>query len=260
LANAIIHEAISEQEYLYDKQTTILNDEDLQASDIYESGNTREPYLDNLEIELPDYIMANATMTSSWKIEDSASNSNKLEKFYFTMVSDLMSNMQGSNSWVISGIHTANGKPLLANDPHLDNSMPSVWVQAEINWGQNQSIMGGSIPGIPSFAVAKTPYAAWGITTLYADTADIYKEKLNIAGDKYYFEGDWYDIVQYHEVIKVKGVPDVDFVVNATRYGPLLTDDMEVFHQHLGAAFVLKGNYSFAWTGHIHSDQSYNAL
>ena len=26
----------------------------------------------------------------------------------------------GSNAWAIGGEHTKNGKPLLANDPHLD--------------------------------------------------------------------------------------------------------------------------------------------
>lgn len=254
------------EEYLYDPLTTILNDDDLKASGIYEKGSKRKPYTESIEVELPDYFTINSTngttrtMPSAWDVKKVASESNKLEKFYFSMVSDLMSNMQGSNSWVISGNHTTSGKPLLANDPHLDNSMPSVWVQAELNWGKNQTIMGGTLPGLPNFAVAKTPYVAWGVTTLYGDTADIYKEKLNDEGDKYYFEGEWYDIVEYHEPIKVKGGSDVDFVVKATRHGPLLTDVMETFHEHLGAAFVLNGNYSFAWTGHIHSDHSYNAM
>lgn len=33
----------------------------------------------------------------------------------------------GSNAWVIHGNHTKSGKPLLANDPHLTNSIPATW-------------------------------------------------------------------------------------------------------------------------------------
>lgn len=43
---------------------------------------------------------------------------------------------KGSNSWVISGKHTKSGKPILANDPHLENMIPSVWYQAELIYGE----------------------------------------------------------------------------------------------------------------------------
>jgi len=32
-----------------------------------------------------------------------------------------------SNNWVIHGKHTASGRPLLASDPHLGTSIPSIW-------------------------------------------------------------------------------------------------------------------------------------
>lgn len=244
-------------EYLYDNQTTILSDEDLKASGLYEEGVPRVPFPDPLEENESLYTAKDKSAETGQKKKD---KTNKMEKFYFNMVSDLMNNMQGSNSWVVSGKHTASGKPLLANDPHLDNSMPSVWMQAEINWGPNKKIIGATVPGIPNFPIGKTPYASWGVTTLYVDTADIFEEKLNKAGDKYYFDGAWHNLVQYREVIRVKGAPDVHYIVNATRHGPLLTDIIEVFQQNLGAPFTFKANYSFAWTGHIHSDRSYNAV
>lgn len=34
---------------------------------------------------------------------------------------------KGSNSWVVSGKYTKTGKPILSNDPHLENMIPSVW-------------------------------------------------------------------------------------------------------------------------------------
>src|SRR5699024_11722973 len=39
----------------------------------------------------------------------------------------------GSNSWVVDGRHTASGKPVLANDPHLAASMPGVWYQVGLH-------------------------------------------------------------------------------------------------------------------------------
>jgi len=48
-----------------------------------------------------------------------------LEEFY--------NNLGGaSNIWVISGNLTTTGKPLLANDPHLENRMPSYWYLFEL--------------------------------------------------------------------------------------------------------------------------------
>jgi len=40
---------------------------------------------------------------------------------------DMLTQGRGSNGWVISGNHTTTGKPIVANDPHLDNYMPSIW-------------------------------------------------------------------------------------------------------------------------------------
>lgn len=56
----------------------------------------------------------------------------------------------GSNAWVIHGNHTKSGKPLLANDPHLSNSIPASWILNEIIVeDENIVAIGSSIPGIP---------------------------------------------------------------------------------------------------------------
>src|SRR5690625_3942934 len=39
----------------------------------------------------------------------------------------------GSNSWVVAGEHTDTGMPLLADDPHLSASLPSVWTQNHLH-------------------------------------------------------------------------------------------------------------------------------
>ena len=40
---------------------------------------------------------------------------------------------EGSNAWVVSGNRTKSGKPLLAGDPHIRFSAPSVWYEAQLS-------------------------------------------------------------------------------------------------------------------------------
>jgi penicillin amidase len=81
---------------------------------------------------------------------------------------------------VISGKHTASGQPLLVHDPQLENVMPSQWYQINAFYkqrGKTYSISGISCSGIP-FVVGKTNYAAVGMTTIYTDNQDLYREKV----------------------------------------------------------------------------------
>ena len=54
-----------------------------------------------------------------------------------------------SNNWVVDGQHSASGKPLLANDPHLDFGAPGFWYLARLKTPQHE-IAGGTAPGVPS--------------------------------------------------------------------------------------------------------------
>ena len=245
-------------EYLYDRDSVILNDDELKQSGLYEKAEASEAFskLNNAAIDdvLRKINTGNPTKPSPTSPET------EVEKVYFDMVNDLIKGLRGSNSWIISGEYTANGKPILANDPHLDNSIPSIWAEAELVIGDETRIIGATIPGIPSMIVGKTKYGAWGITTLYADNSDVYLEQLNDAGTKYYYEGEWYALKQHIEVIKVRGGKDINFIINSTRHGPILTDIMDSFQPHLGAPSAVVGNVSFAWTGHIKQDPSMGVI
>ena len=72
--------------------------------------------------------------------------------------------MTASNNWVVSGKKTASGKPILANDPHLEgNRLPAVWCEIALHLKDRYAI-GGSIPGGPGVLVGRTPDVAWGAT------------------------------------------------------------------------------------------------
>ena len=85
--------------------------------------------------------------------------------------------MGGSNSWVISGNLSDTGYPIVANDPHLENSMPSFWYLANLVMKDNY-IKGGSVPGLPLFLNGRSKKNSWSSTILYYDNLDLYEENL----------------------------------------------------------------------------------
>lgn len=132
----------------------------------------------------------------------------------------------GSNNWVISGQHTASGKPLLSNDMHLAFSEPGIWFMADLR-APGFHAAGVTLPGMPFVVAGHNEHVAWGFTALYADVQDLYVEKLDGKGD--YFEagtgaapGTWKPLTVDHEVIHVRGGRDVTVNVQVTNHGPLL--------------------------------------
>ncbi len=88
----------------------------------------------------------------------------------------------GSNNWVVSGAHTATGKPLLSNDMHLDLRIPNVWYEAHLAAG-DFDVAGVTLPGVPFVIVGHNRYIAWGFTNLGPNVEDIYIEKFNDKGE-----------------------------------------------------------------------------
>jgi acyl-homoserine lactone acylase PvdQ len=110
----------------------------------------------------------------------------------------------GSNCWTVSGKHTVSGKPYLACDPHLNKQMQSMFFLSAMSWKNNTNyIIGGQVPGIPVFTYGRGPSYAWGATALNPDNTDLYVEK--VEGEKYFFDGEWYDFRVEKETFKVRG-------------------------------------------------------
>ncbi len=131
----------------------------------------------------------------------------------------------GSNNWVVSGAHTASGKPLLANDPHLGHSVPSVWYMLHLK-GPGLNVSGVSLPGMPAIIIGHNERIAWGMTNTGPDVQDLYAETFNPAvPNKYLHNGAWVDAEVRDEIIKVRGNPDYRLTVKVTRHGPIVSHD-----------------------------------
>ena len=144
-----------------------------------------------------------------------------------------------SNSWVVSGKKSASGKPLLANDPHLDYSVPGIWYEAHIV-SPSLNVSGALFPGVPFVIIGANEHVAWGFTNVMADDADFYIEKINPANpDQYEFMGRWEDMTIKEEVIIVKGADDVKFKVRLTRHGPII-DEINKYKEPQNTALAMR--------------------
>ena len=137
----------------------------------------------------------------------------------------------GSNSWVVSGELTASGMPLLANDPHLGASLPSVWYQVQLKCSTVDAdcpfdVGGFSFSGLPGIVIGHNQRVAWGFTNLTTDVTDLYVER--IEGDAYWRDGALVPLEETTETIAVAGGDDIELTIRSTVHGPIisgLTDD-----------------------------------
>jgi penicillin amidase len=127
--------------------------------------------------------------------------------------------MMASNNWVISGEKTKSGKPLMANDPHLEvNRLPNVWCEQSLKWS-DKFIAGMGMPGLPGIVIGRTRHLAWGATYTFMDTVDSWVEDCK---EGMYRQGDtWTDFTVRQEIIKRKKHTDDMMIFYENHHGVL---------------------------------------
>jgi penicillin amidase len=128
----------------------------------------------------------------------------------------------GSNNWVIAGNKSATGYPILANDPHLNLTFPSIWYQIQLS-SPTVNVNGVSLPGAPCVIIGYNQKVSWGVTNVDADVLDWYQVKFKDAGkNEYWYNNKWNKVTRRIEVIKILGQkPEIDTVLY-THHGPVV--------------------------------------
>jgi penicillin amidase len=86
---------------------------------------------------------------------------------------------KGSNEWAVSGEHTASGRPLLANDPHLALNTPSTFYQIHLRAPDaGLDVVGSGFAGVPYVILGQNRKISWGATTNPMDVTDTYQEQI----------------------------------------------------------------------------------
>jgi penicillin amidase len=131
---------------------------------------------------------------------------------------------EGSNAWVIAGTRTQSGKPLLAGDPHIRFSAPSVWYEAQLSapgfelYGHYQALM-------PFASLGMNSNFGWSITMFQNDDLDLIAEKVNPdSPNQVWYRGKWVDMTTSEQQIAVKGQAPVTLVLRQSPHGPIVND------------------------------------
>ncbi len=156
-----------------------------------------------------------------------------------------------SNNWVVDGIKSTTGKPILGNDPHLRSQIPSVWYEVHLK-APGINVIGAIFPGSPYVAIGHNERVAWGFTDAMADRADLFIERINPENPhQYWYIDHWEDMKTKSVVIKDKGgYKVVKMEINYTRHGPVINSFKA------GAKEIL----SMRWTAREVEDQTLKGL
>jgi penicillin amidase len=156
------------------------------------------------------------TLTNSWRNELAkkklleAGDRDKVEYLYPVRTGN--DPQPGSNAWALAGAKTASGKPILANDPHLEFSLPSPWYLVHLK-APGLNVTGAAIVGLPAVIVGHNDRIAWGATNLLFDVQDLFHEQ----GSQ--------SVGLQRSAISVKGSPALPITLGITRHGPLFVSE-----------------------------------
>jgi len=140
------------------------------------------------------------------------------------LVGNGLPQFEGSNAWVVSGSRTHSGKPLLAGDPHIRFSAPSVWYEAHLSapgfelYGHYQALM-------PFATLGMNTDFGWSITMFQNDDLDLIAEKINPDNpEQVWYRDQWVDMTRSEQQIAVKGQAPVTLVLRQSPHGPIVND------------------------------------
>ena len=148
----------------------------------------------------------------------------------------------GSNNWAVSPQRTASGGALLAGDPHLDLSLPSIWYEAHLVVKDSLDVYGVTFPGAPTIVIGFNRDVAWTFTNTGGDVADYFLEEVDdaVRPTRYRLDGLWQPLTPRIEVFRnAAGRTIATDTVHYTHRGPTLRENGRLL--------------SFRWTAHDES-------
>ncbi len=160
-----------------------------------------------------------------------------------------------SNAWAANAERSATGSTLLANDPHLGLTAPTIWYLARLEL-QSGGVIGGTIPGVPAIMTGRSADLGWGLTSSYLDDQDVFLEELNPENpNEYRTENGWAPFRTRESIINVKDGPAVTLKLLWTQNGPV----MPAAQYDLGAITPAGHVAAIGWTALSNKDTSMSA-
>jgi penicillin amidase len=128
-----------------------------------------------------------------------------------------------SNAWAAEARRSAAGGALLASDPHLGLTAPTIWYLARLQLSSG-GVIGGTIPGVPAVLVGRSDKLGWGLTTAGVDDQDVVIERLNPDNPEEYLlpDGSYAAFDSRKTIVQVKDAAPVTLTLRWSRNGPVM--------------------------------------
>ncbi len=128
-----------------------------------------------------------------------------------------------SNAWAANGPAVAGGRSMLAGDPHLPQTIPSIWYQVALS-APGYAVSGVSVPGLPGVLLGHNQHIAWSLTDTQNQATLFYTERTSRSRPgQYFWDGAWRRMRQVHYTIAVRGAAAQRLTVDLTVHGPVMT-------------------------------------
>jgi len=135
--------------------------------------------------------------------------------------------LEGSNNWAISPERTTTGRPILANDPHRAQSVPSLRYAIHLS-APGMDVIGAGEPALPGISIGHNGNIAFGFTVFSIDQEDLYVYETNPDNpSEYRYKGRWEPMEVERQLIPVKDGDPAEAELRFTRHGPVIYEDTE---------------------------------
>lgn len=157
-----------------------------------------------------------------------------------------------SNAWAAAPSRSAAGGTLLANDPHLGFTAPTIWYLARLEL-QSGGVIGATIPGVPAVMIGRSSRLGWALTSSYLDDQDVVMERLNPDNPEEYETADGFKPFETRRsIIQIRGETPITLTLRWSEAGPVLPGS------HYGLASVTPPGHvaALSWTALSAADTS----
>lgn len=160
-----------------------------------------------------------------------------------------------SNAWAATPEKAAAGGSLLANDPHLNLTAPSIWYLARLQLPTG-GVIGGTIPGMPLVLVGRSERLGWGLTTAFLDDQDVVMEKINPENPEEYLTSEGpKKFTSRQTILTIKDAEPVTLTLRWSQSGPILPGS----HYDVGSVTPAGTVAALEWTLLTGADTSMTA-
>ena len=127
----------------------------------------------------------------------------------------------GSNNWAVAGDHSNTGRPILASDPHLQLTLPSIWYECQVRY-PGVNARGVSLPGSPGIIIGFNDHLAYGETNVGHDVTDWFRITwTDSSRTSYLLDGEAVAATIITDTIRHRSAPPEAVRVPWTIFGPV---------------------------------------